>query len=732
MSLSINQNVLSLKTHSTLSSTSSRLEKSIEKLSSGLRINRAADDAAGLAISEKMRRQIKGLSRAILNAQDGVSMVQSAEGSLNESHSILQRMRELAIQASNDTLTSGDRLEIQKEVNQLRDDINRISSNTEFNTKKLLDGSQSALVSGSTQSATGIVTGTPAGGDYQISIALLTGGISEMQRSQTFTIAGTGNLAQGNTQLQSIAQFYDANGVFAIGISQKLVVNGNSDTSEMVVNGQMTVDQLTSAIQNAVTSSTGLGVQGSKANFVGTAQTGVAELGGYFQITSGAAGDNGRLSFSGDQSLMNALGLNVTREAKNNLVEVASRDAYGNTATVNTADNAASGLLSGIDLQFSSQAAQVAGLGGLEMGLTWSTAQTFGIVAGGGAANGGASADISLATGDWSLEQITRAVATGASAISGLTTAVVDGQLRISFASTNSASSTIDISLATGAQTIGLQNGSFGGFTQGSKDTSAGVLGISMYVDQTASAQVFTIGDDNTTYAFTAYTTTSLAATADMKKFSTLQTSVNITLASQSVDVRMDQSSNSLAFTSLHVGQRNTTAGSTASMVSLTVNTTGAQSKFGFASSATSKGTGDANFRLHVVSNQPGFQIGADQGQSMGISIGNMSAKALGVNNLDMTSIDGAQRSLAKINKAIDTVSSERSKLGAFQNRLEYAINNLRTTQSNITSAESRIRDADMALEMIEFTRDQIVTQSGTAMLAQANLVPQGVLQLLK
>ncbi|HOY67952.1 MAG TPA: flagellin [Candidatus Ozemobacteraceae bacterium] len=735
MSLRINQNVLSLKTHSTLTATSSRLEKSIEKLSSGLRINRAADDAAGLAISEKMRRQSRGLSRAILNAQDGVSMIQSAEGALNESQSILQRMRELAIQASNDTLTSSDRLEIQKEVTQLRDDLNRISSNTEFNTKKLLDGSQSALVSGSSQSARGVVTGTPGSGDYQVSIALLSGGVSEMQRSQTFTIAGTGALAQGNTQLQSIAQFYDANGVFAIGISQKLVVNGNAESSELVVNGQMTVDQLTASIQNAITSASGLEMSGSRANFIGTAQTGVAEMGGYFQVTSGVIGEDGHLSFAGDQSFLNALGMNVTREAKNSLVEVMARDAFGNVTTVNTDSSTASGLLAGVDLKFESQAAQVAGLGGLEMGLTWSTPQTFNIVAGGGVANGGGSATITLAAGDWSMEQIARAVATGSAAtITGLTTAVVDGQLRISFASTNSAASSIDISGATAAQTIGLQNGTYGGFVQGAKDTSAEILGISRYANQAAATVVFTIGDHDNSYVFTAYTTMSTNTTADFTRFSTLQASINATLAlpANSVSVRVDQSGNSLAFTSLRVGQENTTTGATASIVSLQVNNTYAQSKFGFAASTSAKGSGDANFRIHVVSNQPSFQIGADQGQQMNISIGNMSAEALGVDNLDMTSIESAQKSLSKIGKALDRVSAERSKLGAYQNRLEYAINNLTTTHSNITSAESRIRDADIAQEMIEFTRNQIISQSGTAMLAQANMVPQGVLTLLQ
>ena len=115
--------------------------KSMEKLSSGFRINRAGDDAAGLAISEKMRGQIRGLKQASRNAQDGISLIQTAEGALNETHSILQRMRELATQASTDTNTQADRLEIQKEMDQLAVEITRISTDTEFNTMELLDGS---------------------------------------------------------------------------------------------------------------------------------------------------------------------------------------------------------------------------------------------------------------------------------------------------------------------------------------------------------------------------------------------------------------------------------------------------------------------------------------------------------------------------------------------------------------------------------------------------------------
>ncbi len=139
----INHNIAALNTHRSLTANNASASKNIEKLSSGLKINRAGDDAAGLAISEKMRGQIRGLDMATKNSQDAISLIQTAEGALNETHSILQRMRELAVQSANDTNTTSDRAELQKEVAQLTTEITRIATDTEFNTKKLLDGSLS-------------------------------------------------------------------------------------------------------------------------------------------------------------------------------------------------------------------------------------------------------------------------------------------------------------------------------------------------------------------------------------------------------------------------------------------------------------------------------------------------------------------------------------------------------------------------------------------------------------
>jgi flagellin len=140
----INHNIAALNTHRQLSSATNAQSKSMEKLSSGLRINRAGDDAAGLAISEKMRGQIRGLDQASRNAQDGISLIQTAEGALNETHAILQRMRELAVQSSNDTNVTSDRTALQAEVTELISEVSRIANNTEFNTQNLLDGTFTA------------------------------------------------------------------------------------------------------------------------------------------------------------------------------------------------------------------------------------------------------------------------------------------------------------------------------------------------------------------------------------------------------------------------------------------------------------------------------------------------------------------------------------------------------------------------------------------------------------
>lgn len=177
----INHNIAALNTYRQLTANGLNASKSMEKLSSGLRINRAGDDAAGLSISEKMRSQIRGLEQAQRNAQDGISMLQTAEGALNEIHSIVQRMRELAVQGANDTNNDADREAILDELKQLETEINRISKTTAFNEKKLLNGDLAAKVDASSDIKVGVAAGTGS----TISALDVSGALA----SETYTIS---------------------------------------------------------------------------------------------------------------------------------------------------------------------------------------------------------------------------------------------------------------------------------------------------------------------------------------------------------------------------------------------------------------------------------------------------------------------------------------------------------------------------------------------------------------
>jgi flagellin len=183
----INNNLMALNAHRFMSQANTKQSKSLEKLSSGLAINSAADNAAGLAISEKMRAQINGLDQAVSNAQDGISMIQTAEGALQETQNILQRMRELAVQSANDTNTEDDRAEIQKEVDQLAQEITRISENTEFNTQKLLDGTLSGKLH----------IGANEGQDLSISVNSMDAESLQVAGSESATFEQTATITAG-------------------------------------------------------------------------------------------------------------------------------------------------------------------------------------------------------------------------------------------------------------------------------------------------------------------------------------------------------------------------------------------------------------------------------------------------------------------------------------------------------------------------------------------------------
>ncbi len=495
----IANNTSALNTLNRLTLNNSQLSKSLEKLSSGSAINRAADDAAGLAISEKMRAQIAGLEQASKNAQDGISLVQTAEGALDQTHTALRRMLSLAMQAKNGTITSEDRQKIQAEIDQRTNEIDRVSETSNFNGIKLFDGSVGTGTTGvEVAASTGVVSAVSAysvsGADEGVTVefAELTGtsGITAAWNNKTLTISiATG--AGGGTY------------------------------------GQADID---AAIRNA---------------------SGAPESGKGVKVT---LANGGSITTSGATATAAAFATGTTALAK----QASASHVIGTTNAVISADKA---------------------------GAVAAT-RTFTVTATAGTAIGA-----------------TKAAGTGAIALN------------------------------------------------------------------------LTAGEEY--------------SAADVNKYL------------KSVDAGM-----SISFEGKLTGTQLTA----------------------FAADALTGGAGlGEGGGLEL-------QIGAtsDDADRIEVSIAKMdSASLLGSTSLDMSTPDAANVAIDKINSAIEKVSVQRANLGAVQNRLEQTIENLSTTAENMTAAESRIRDVDMAKQMTTFTKYSILSQASQAMLAQANALPQGVLQLL-
>ena len=450
-------------------------------------------------------------------------------------------------------------------------------------------------------------------------------------------------------------------------------------------------------------------------------------MGGYLEFTSGKVGDMGDFSLAGDQALMDALGMSITRQSTNNIVEVSIEDASGNVRTSKTSSDNVNGLLKGVDLKFDSTPAQVAGHGGIVEGLKFANPETlsFNFDVGGTAVT----VNVTL-SGNYSLEGIAAEINKEIAAVSpntGMSASVVDGQIRLDYSPTNGDSSTA-INITSGSDVLGFVAGSYTGFVDGNKDVSKSIRGISLLDSVGSVARDITLGDGVANRTFSLGST--VTAGADLLEINEIIRSVNNTLVGAGINVRMDEHNGSIAFTSTILGRKNNNGSTTAGIVQVSSNG-GINDILGY-KDGTSRGSGDTNYRVHVVASSPSYQIGANEGQQMKVSISNMSAEALWIDKLDMSSVEGAQKALGKIDIALSRISGERSKLGAYTNRLTSTMSNLDNTATNLTDAESRIRDVDMASELINFTSSQIKEQVATAMLAQANSIGQNVLSLLR
>jgi len=372
MGLSLNTNVAAINSRRNLLINNRIMGKSMEKLASGLRINRAADDAAGLSIAENLRAQVIGLGRAVANSQDAISLIQTAEGGLNETHNVLQRMRFLTIQSANGVLTSRDRSAIQNEISQLTDEIDRISRTTQFNSINLLNGNVGALVSTDdpVNSIQGLVVGNVGdGGTFSIAVNAVSVGKLQVQNSELFvTIKENGDPidATAATQLQSISRFQDF-GVFTGGIdavTMTMSTDANNRITDIQVFATDTLGELARKMSLAindpdVVSDLGLAATISNgATLVSIGNVGLAPAGGSSGATSVVitAPEPGRsLVFGGESSILSALGFNEIQTAVMPIFSITVTDIGEGTIPDRTAKvygDRAAGLVQGVDLRF--------------------------------------------------------------------------------------------------------------------------------------------------------------------------------------------------------------------------------------------------------------------------------------------------------------------------------------------------------------------------------------------
>ena len=687
----IQHNIAALNSYRQLSGNNNALSKNLEKLSSGYKINRAGDDAAGLAISEKMRAQIKGLEAAQKNANDGISLVQTAEGALTEVHSMLNRMVYLATQSANGTYDNDvDRANLQKEVTSLKDEIDRISKSTNFNGIKLLDGSlgmntsaitnitsTSAVSAGATTSALTFENVDPA--NYK----------GKTEQAAKFTVDFTNMKASDN-----------ADGTKTVSI--KL---GTLNAVNVAVAAGDGADEIATKFAAA------LAAQKTEVD-ISAAQDGSSKTDVYVidgtAFTMGTAA-NGKIEFTQFQN--------------------ANNPAYKNIAD---------GVDPDYDIVVDDTTNTVTALDGNKMLVDVSETQAS-----------RAKTDGQYASTDFKLDF--------ANMKDGTTIKVGNTTYEFKFSAGHTVSGTntaIDLSgfnmdpdNLTAANKADITTTVVGAmkadplYQVSNKDAASGTIrvvekkanydamkatpptGIDL---STADKVKASISQSTATAASNAKTTFDVDTSKlvcgdkieiDGKVYEFVDDASKVSSSSNTAVVVAGLSSKAGTATGDAAAALATAAGGTASGNTVTLT----------AAKATDKAptVGTSGVKLQVGDT-------ADEFNKVNVKVGSMDTKSLDIDDIDISTQEGASAAIAKIKDAINTVSSTRGDLGAIQNRLEHTINNLGVQTENITAAESRIRDTDMAEEMMAYTKNNILVQAAQAMLAQANQVPQGVLQLLQ
>ena len=603
----VQHNLTAMNSNRMLGVTTSAQAKSSEKLSSGYRINRAADDAAGLTISEKMRKQMRGLDRASTNAQDGVSAVQTAEGALTEVHSMLQRMNELANQASNGTNSTSDRDAIQAEIDQLTTEIDRVSETTKFNETYLLKGN----ADGTTK------TNTINAHDAGLAGKLVDNG----NGTSTFTADA---LAVGDKV--SIAGKEYKIGKSADSADYQNVADAKAAIDNGHVGDTVTSNGVTTSIVAKITTTDAT----AAANWANVGDTFTDADGKEWTIAGTTDEKNGKVAAADVDKYLKA-GSTITKNTVLKINAAAATDVAKSLEVVDDLANNEVSITKGADittLKNSIKAGDTVSVGGTTKTITAETPKT--------------------------LDEIGNI-----------------GDL-----------ATVDTEVKIGSKAYKIKTSTDLDKNEITKDDF-----LAMIKD---GDKVTVAGDDYTA----------------------------IVKASDDDSITLDEAYSKMA-------EELKTASSIGTDTAATVKNNGNGT---FEITQGSVKVKDAlSFSLHVGAD-------ADMTNKINVDIESMSAAGLGVKGINVSDKNGVAGTYAidAIQDAIEKVSSQRSALGAVQNRLEHTISNLDNVVENTTAAESRIRDTDMAEEMVNYSKNNILAQAGQSMLAQANQSNQGVLSLLQ
>lgn len=626
----IQHNMTASNTSRMLGITTGQLSKSAEKLSSGYRINRAGDDAAGLSISEKMRGQIRGLEMGSKNAQDGVSFIQTTEGAMDEVHALLQRGRELSVQAANDTNASEDRDAIQKEINQIIKEVDRIASDTEFNTIKCF----------STDGVKPTVNG--ASGQRTNEIRVVNGFAVDGSTETSGTPSASGTTTSYTGAMENLAK----------------------DVEKYAENAASQILSKFSSL-NSVASQNTIGVNlGSIDGANGTLASASLRM-GYGSV--GAAGYT-------DMSYTLNIDTSDFNPSSYNKGELASTIAHEMMHTV-MYDSLTTGMV------------------GSDKYPQWfieGTAQTMG-----GGFTAGHNAGL---------------------------TAMSDSQMKSyleNFKSDVYGAGYIATMYLGAAVNAGTGAGSI--TTVNSSDIASGL--DTLFSDIAGGKTLDQAIADNTKYSGLGEFQRSFASDAV-----TFAKNLATTVGSGAGSLLTANLSDSSSALEASYSNAAVTSSSAATKFNVDTSSTSFKNHFGVMYNGTSGGGAGSSGGEGTIH----LQVGANAKQSIDFDIYDISSSALGLSSVGVLGHDAASNAITSFDNALKGVSDVRSYYGAIQNRLEHSIANTDNTAENLQAAESRIRDVNMADEMVKYSKNSILQQAAQSMLAQANQSTSGVLSIIQ